>query len=93
VKLGSGLHKHSLTWPLPLCSFKGNDQCGCCDCRRAFPCDEDVPCMFSPICFCTLCVNGSVKCNCGRTLAELKGERNPPLVARAPGGSVTAQPM
>jgi hypothetical protein len=80
-------------------SCKSVHRCNFCDSRCAFPCDDDVPCIWSGCCFCTCCVNFTCKVTCCATINELLGARHPPLVPNAQYNNstapavVTAQPM
>eukprot|EP01038_Epipyxis_sp_PR26KG_P005608 gene5608-7742_t len=60
----------------PTTCCKSVQQCFCLDSRIAFPCDSDVPCMFT-YCFITCCFNWKcVGCQCGKTVQELGGGAN-----------------
>lgn len=52
-------------------SCKGISQRLCFDRRFACPCDDDVPCVYSMIPFCTCCVNGECNVTCCATINDV----------------------
>ena len=62
-------------------SCKGVNQRCCCDSRCAFPCDEDVPCVYSLLPFCTCCVNGECNVACCATINDVLKKGKQPLMS------------
>jgi hypothetical protein len=58
----------------PTTCVKQVNQCCCCDSRVAFPCDEEVPCIYMPMPFCTCCVCGSCVVGCCQNLETIKSK-------------------
>lgn len=54
---------------------KGVSQLLCLENRRAFPCDDNVPCALSLVPFCTCCVKWSCYLTCCSTLGAIKNYR------------------
>mmetsp|Transcript_4050 Transcript_4050/g.6424 ORF Transcript_4050/g.6424 Transcript_4050/m.6424 type:complete len:300 (+) Transcript_4050:84-983(+) len=80
---------------MPYTCCKGVSQVCCLDSRYAFPCDDEVPCIWTPCIFCTCCVQGKCQLACCTTIDELVGQRNPALMnnqTSSSGGTVVAQP-
>lgn len=48
------------------------EQSLCCDRRSAFPCDEEVPCVWAD-CFLTCCAAGKCWCGCCHTISSVNG--------------------
>ena len=77
-------------------STKNFNRCCCCDNRCAFPCDKEVPCVFTVLPGCVLCVNGQCAMACCEKLEKLKIDHVAGYVPNPPAGAATAatrQPM
>eukprot|EP01033_Poteriospumella_lacustris_P014047 gene14047-10039_t len=75
---------NALCVPVKTCIKQKSQRC-CIDYSCAFPCDDDVPCLWMPLPFCTCCVNGACYCACAQSLEQLKykGQAPPAPVATA----------
>ena len=59
-------------------SWKSISQILCLDSRCAIPCDRDVPCVFTPIVFCTCCVEWKIYISFCHTVEDVVcGVRGP----------------
>ena len=59
-------------------SWKSISQILCLDSRCAIPCDRDVPCVFTPIVFCTCCVEWKIYISVCHTVEDVVcGVRGP----------------
>jgi len=56
----------------PTTCCKGVTQCFCIDCRLAFPCDSEVPCICTLLPFCVIGAYWQAKFSCMGKVAELK---------------------
>ena len=68
-------------------SAKAVTVCLCVDSRCALPCDEDVPCVYSYLPFCTICIKGRLRLACCQTFGQLTGNdryKGPPMDATTP---------
>lgn len=68
------LQKGACWLQMPTTCCKGIFQNCCLDTRTAFPCDNDVPCLWTALPFCTCCVNFGCKCMCCATIEQMTGK-------------------
>lgn len=63
--------KATCTCIKPTTCVKGANQCFCCDSRCAFPCDDDVPCLFNLL-GASCCYNFNCSMGCYKKIIDLK---------------------
>jgi hypothetical protein len=59
----------------PQTCIRGTNQVCCMDSRFAFPCTDDVPCVFTLIPCCTVCAYNKVEVGCCKSIKDMQGYR------------------